>query len=212
MLISIENKKKKPNTEESKNIHFEFPEKINHSHETENRYPDSSLALTTLAKELHTNREYLSLTTSHCFGNSYSNYTNEYSIKTALEIPDNNPFTPRSKTLPLRSNSFTPRGKTFPLRSNSFTQRGKTFPLRNNSFTPRGNSFPLRSKSFIPRSNSFPLRSNSFIPLNKCFFLQDKSQLSENISTIHTSLALNFLFTDHNSKHSVKMKLLTINT
>ncbi len=198
MLISIENTKKKPNTEESKIIHFELPEKINHTHETEKPYPDSSLALTTLAKELHTNREYLSRTTSHCFGNSYTNYSNEYSIKTALEIPDNNSITPRSKTFPLRSNSFTPRSKTFPPWSNSFT--------------PRGKSFPLRSNSFIPRSKTFPLRSNSFIPLNKYFFLRDKSQLSENISTIHTSLALNFLFTDHKSQHSVKMKLLTINT
>lgn len=86
MLISIENTEKRPSTEEPKNIHYELLEKLKHALETEKRYLDPSLTLTTLAKELHTNREYLSRTINHCFGKSYTDYINEYRIYTAIEI------------------------------------------------------------------------------------------------------------------------------
>ena len=198
MLISIENTKKKPNTEESKNIHYELPDKLNHSLETEKLYPDPSLTLTTPAKEFNTNREYLSRTINHCFVNSYTSYTNEYSIKTTIEIPDNNQFTPRSKSFPLRNNSFLLRKYSFPLRQKTFLLRKYSFLLREKSFLLRQYSFLLRQyssllgkyssllreKSFLLRKYSFLLRKYSILPVNKCFFKRDKAQLPENISPI----------------------------
>ncbi|GAB1453447.1 hypothetical protein MASR2M47_35030 [Draconibacterium sp.] len=87
MLISTENTDKKPNTQDlHKNIHYDLLDKLNHTLETEKRYLDPNLTLGTLAKELHTNREYLSRTINHFFGKSYTDYINEYRIKIALEL------------------------------------------------------------------------------------------------------------------------------
>lgn len=87
MLISVENKDKKPNTQDlHKNIHFDLLDKLDHALETQKRYLDPNLTLGILAKELHTNREYLSRTINHCFGLSYTDYINGYRIKAALEI------------------------------------------------------------------------------------------------------------------------------
>ena len=59
---------------------------IFYSFATEKRYLDLNLTLGSLAKELHTNREYLSRTINHFFGKSYTDYINECPIKTAIEI------------------------------------------------------------------------------------------------------------------------------
>lgn len=91
MLISVENRAKKPNTQEPhRNIHYELLEKLKYALETEKRYLDARLTLSSLAKELHTNREYLSRTINHCFGKSYIDYINEYRVKTAIELLENN--------------------------------------------------------------------------------------------------------------------------
>jgi AraC-like DNA-binding protein len=87
MLISTKNKDKKPNTQDlHKNIHFDLLDKLDHALETQKRYLDPNLTLGILAKELHTNREYLSRTINLFFGLSYTDYINGYRIKTALEL------------------------------------------------------------------------------------------------------------------------------
>lgn len=185
MLISIENTKRKPGTEETKNIHNELPEKTNHTLKTEKLCHDPSLTLATLSKKLHTNRENFSFTINHCFGLSYTGYTNKHSFKTAVEIPGNNSTAPRGKSFIPWNNCFAPLNNSFPLRSNSYIPRSNSFPLRDNSFTPLNKSFPLRDNSFIPWNKSFPLRDNSIIPDNKTLFLWDKPQLHKNIFPIH---------------------------
>lgn len=87
MLISVENTTKKPNTQDlHKNIHYDLLDKLDHALETQKRYLDPNLTLGTLAKELNTNREYLSRTINLFFGKSYTDYINGYRIKAALEI------------------------------------------------------------------------------------------------------------------------------
>jgi AraC-like DNA-binding protein len=84
MLISIENTKKRPSVREQKSIHFELLDKLKHALETEKRYLDPNLTLSLMAKELHTNREYLSRTINHFFGKNYTDYINGYRVKSAI--------------------------------------------------------------------------------------------------------------------------------
>lgn len=89
MLISTENTDTKLDTHEQKNIHYELLGKLKHSLETEQRFLDPNLTICILAKELHTNREYLSRTINQYFGKSYTDYINEYRINTAINLLEN---------------------------------------------------------------------------------------------------------------------------
>jgi AraC-like DNA-binding protein len=87
MLITVENTKKKPNTQEPpKNIHYDLLDKLKHALETEKRYLDPNLTISALAKELHTNREYLSRTINHFYRKTYTDYINEYRVKAAIQL------------------------------------------------------------------------------------------------------------------------------
>lgn len=87
MLISVENTKKKPSAQEStKNIHYDLLDKLKYALETEKRYLDANLTISSLAKELHTNREYLSRTINHYFGKNYTDLLNEYRVKSAIQL------------------------------------------------------------------------------------------------------------------------------
>jgi AraC-like DNA-binding protein len=86
MFISIENTKKAATDRTQNKIHYDLLDKLDHVLETEKRYLDPNLTLGTLAKELHTNREYLSRTINLFFGTSYTDHINGYRIKAALEI------------------------------------------------------------------------------------------------------------------------------
>jgi len=87
MLISVENTKKKPSAQEStKNIHYDLLDKLKYALETEKRYLDPNFTISILAKELHTNREYLSRTINHFFGKTYTDYINEYRVKSAIQL------------------------------------------------------------------------------------------------------------------------------
>jgi len=87
MLISVENTKKIPKTQDSpKNIHYDLLDKLKHALENEKRYLDANLTISILAKELHTNREYLSRTINRIFGTTYTDYINEYRVKSAIQL------------------------------------------------------------------------------------------------------------------------------
>jgi len=87
MLISVENTKKLPKTQDShKNIHYDLLDKLKNALETEKRYLDANLTITLLAKELHTNREYLSRTINRIFGTTFTDYINEYRVKSAIQL------------------------------------------------------------------------------------------------------------------------------
>ena len=87
MLISVENTKKIPKTQYSpKNIHYDLLDKLKYALETERRYLDANLTISSLAKELHTNREYLSRTINHYFGKNYTDLLNEYRVKAAIHL------------------------------------------------------------------------------------------------------------------------------
>jgi AraC-like DNA-binding protein len=86
MFISTENTKKAATNRSQNKIHCDLLDKLDHALETQKRYLDPNLTLGALAKELHTNREYLSRTINLFFGKSYTDYINGYRIKAALEI------------------------------------------------------------------------------------------------------------------------------
>ncbi|MDO8951391.1 MAG: helix-turn-helix domain-containing protein [Draconibacterium sp.] len=87
MLITVENTIKKPSTQEpQKNINYDLLDKLKYALETEKRYLDANLTISLLAKELHTNREYLSRTINHYFGKNYTDLLNEYRVKSAIHL------------------------------------------------------------------------------------------------------------------------------
>jgi AraC-like DNA-binding protein len=87
MLISIKNIDTKPKIHESnKDIHYDLLDKLKYAMETEKRYLDANLTISMLAKELHSNREYLSRTINHHFGKNYTDFVNEYRVKSAIQL------------------------------------------------------------------------------------------------------------------------------
>ncbi len=87
MLVSIENTSKKSLSDEfPQNIHYELRDKLIIALETEKCYLDVNLTLSSLSKELHTNREYLSRTIHHFFQKNYIDFINEYRVKEATRI------------------------------------------------------------------------------------------------------------------------------
>jgi AraC-like DNA-binding protein len=85
MSISDENTKKKLNTQDPpKNIHYDLFDKLKNALETEKRFLDPNLTISALAKELHTNREYLSRAINHFYSKNYTDYINQYRVKSAI--------------------------------------------------------------------------------------------------------------------------------
>ena len=87
MLISIENTIKKSTKKElDRDIHYDLLEKLKHALETEKRFLDPNLTISILAKEMHTNREYLSRTINHFYRKNYTDYINEFRVKSAIQL------------------------------------------------------------------------------------------------------------------------------
>lgn len=81
-------------------IHYELLNKLKYVLETEKRFLDPNLTISILAKELHTNREYLSRTINRHYNKTYTLLINEYRIKTAIEILENiSNSTTRNRTM-----------------------------------------------------------------------------------------------------------------
>lgn len=90
MLVSIENNSKKTQTDEfPQNIHNELRDRLMIALETEKCYLDVNLTISSLAKRLHSNREYLSRTIHHFFGKNYIDLINEYRVKEAIQLLEN---------------------------------------------------------------------------------------------------------------------------
>ncbi len=89
-LISVENTNKKSQTDEfPQHIHYELRDKLKDALETEKCWLDVNLTISSLAKKLHSNREYLSRTINHFYGKSYTDLINEYRVKEASRILEN---------------------------------------------------------------------------------------------------------------------------
>lgn len=70
----------------SLNIHYELLDKLMVALEAEKCWLDANLTLNSLAKSLHSNREYLSRTIHHFFKKSYIDLINEYRVKSAMHL------------------------------------------------------------------------------------------------------------------------------
>ncbi len=91
MLISSKNiSSKKSQTDEfPQPIHYEFRDKLMVALETEKCWLDVNLTINSLAKSIHSNREYLSRTIHYFFKKSYTDLINEYRVKEATRIIQN---------------------------------------------------------------------------------------------------------------------------
>jgi AraC-like DNA-binding protein len=76
----------KPSTQPPEYIQYELLDKLKQALEIEMQYIDHNLTISLLSKELHTNREYLSSTINHFYGENYTNFINEYRVKPAIQL------------------------------------------------------------------------------------------------------------------------------
>ncbi|MBW6535699.1 MAG: helix-turn-helix domain-containing protein [Mariniphaga sp.] len=88
MFISTENRfsEKSKGSEFSQHIQYELRDKLMIALETEKCYLDVDLTINSLAKRIHSNREYLSRTIHYFFEKSYTDLINEYRVKEATRL------------------------------------------------------------------------------------------------------------------------------